>query len=187
MSDLDDLFVEPEQKPNPVRPPREWEDFAVKYANKSINKVPPAKPHCKRCWGLVVLCIIFAFFAVRGCDVGPFPPIPIPVPPGPDPIVVDQPSILVLLDGDNNLTPEQAAVANSEKVKTYCDENGIDIRVFQVTNPDVSRMEPQWKSMLDAANKGNPPNMVIVGSNNKGRVLSLESVDKTLELLKELK
>ena len=164
-----DIFADPPAPlPMPMQPPE------PRPARRSFNWLT---------FGLFILCAGLLLFQFRGCvpDITPGP--------RPDPIPTDGAAVLIAVDGDrmDSLSVDQAQAASSQAVQTWCEENDVDYRRYDVSD-DLSREDAQWLAMMDAALKASPPNMVTVDSAGRGSVKDIPAgVDATIKALEKLK
>lgn len=133
-------------------------------------------------WGLIVVAIAVAFLLLR---IGP---------DGGDRernTYIDAGGLHVLIaeetEDRDQLSAKQVAIFNSVKLREWCDSNCAQVdgetafRSFDFDD-DVSREDPIWQEMLDAADGDLS---LVVAKDNKATVMplpkSVESVIKTLE------
>lgn len=168
-------------------PPQPTEKSAT--ASQPIPPVPPpllAPPLFRRrfsidIWRVIpwVLLLLFVLWVVGipGCPDGgdDFTPIP-----------VDGPSVLFAVDATVESGVGLAQVASSAKVKSFCDDNGIVYRRYDVRD-DLSKEDEQWRVMMSAAKEHQPPNMVTVAADGRGGIYAPATVDAAIEILKTIK
>ncbi len=82
----------------------------------------------------------------------------IPIIDGGDKIAADGPALLVAVDGEkmDRLTDGQAAACNSQKVQSWCEDNDVAFRRYDVRD-DLSKEEKLWQDMMKAAIDGKIP------------------------------
>lgn len=107
--------------------------------------------------------------------------------PGPDPVVIDGgPAVLFALDGDRNITRDQAQVAISQLVQRFADENSIEYRRYDMGD-DLSREDELWQKMMEAAKEKRHPAMVTVNKDGRGNINNIpDDVRDAIEAIDKL-
>ena len=70
-----------------------------------------------------------------------------------------------------------------KELMDVCQDSGVDMRVYDV-DEDLIKEDEHWQKMMAAAKQGGIPSMVVYGTNKKGRVMEIPSLEKAKEVVK---
>ena len=154
---------------NQATPKRE----SVRPASVQADRPPSSAGSTGHNWpmiAMVAVVVVLLMMQLRSCDRRIIPG------PGPRPddgttFAVSTPGnfALMLIDkseeGQARLTDGQKVAINSTKVKTFCDGNGVTLRIWDKANPPT-KAEPVWMELI---NKAGPVPSLTVASDRRGR------------------
>ena len=161
---LDDWLDADTLRESPVRP-----EF-VQAEPPPVAAPPASRPPNYVNWLIAAALVVLVLLQFRSCD-GRIIPGPGPNPDDGTTFAVSTPGnfALMLIDkteeGQARLTDGQKVAINSTKVKTFCDGNGVTLRIWDKANPPT-KAEPVWMELI---NKAGPVPSLTVASDRRGR------------------
>lgn len=97
----------------------------------------------------------------------PEPNPPGPTPPGPAPIPVSELRVLILYDDKKPIPPAQQGVIDSAPFKVWMKEQGVNYRIWPLTNLDTSMADSGWQKAV-ANREGSGPTWFLVSNGTTG-------------------
>lgn len=96
---------------------------------------------------------------------------------------VEKPTVLIAWDPNGTTSDGQSDVLNTTKIQTWCEDNGVEYRRFDVAS-DLSAVEPYWLAMMDAAT--DPPSLNIALPNGTAKTMVLpDTVETTIKKIEK--